>query len=167
VASSAAAPYQGFISEVRVGGMVHDPNSPERRGGADLNAEVLFVKPATSPDPLWNFLIPRPSVGTTINFEGKTSTGYAGVNWTYDITKQVFAEASFGGSVNNGYTGNVVPPGHNKVGCGLLFRESASLGYRLTEHWSVMGTVEHSSNAGLCDFNRGLTNYGARLGYTF
>jgi hypothetical protein len=30
-----------------------------------------------------------------------------------------------------------------------------------------MGTVEHASNAGLCTFNRGLTNFGARLGYTF
>ena len=30
-----------------------------------------------------------------------------------------------------------------------------------------MGTVEHMSNAGLCDRNRGLTNFGARVGYAF
>jgi hypothetical protein len=157
---------QNIVSEVRVGAFVHDPVSPES-GSADVNAEVLFAKPVTSSDPVWNALIPRPSVGTTINTGGKTSTAYAGVNWTYDITKQIFADASFGGSVNDGYTGNVVPDGFNKVGCHLLFRESASLGYRLTEHWSVMGTVEHNSNAGICAQNRGLTNFGARLGYTF
>jgi hypothetical protein len=164
--ATGAAANESIVSEVRVGGFAHDPVSPEG-GSADLNAEVLFAKPATSPDPVWNALIPRPSVGTTINSGGKTSTAYAGVNWTYDITKQVFADASFGGSVNDGYTGNVVPNGFNKLGCHLLFRESASLGYRLTEHWSIMGTVEHNSNAGLCAQNRGLTNFGARLGYTF
>jgi hypothetical protein len=30
-----------------------------------------------------------------------------------------------------------------------------------------MATVEHMSNAGLCKQNRGLTNYGARIGYRF
>jgi lipid A 3-O-deacylase len=31
----------------------------------------------------------------------------------------------------------------------------------------VMATIEHLSNAGLCAQNRGLTNIGARIGYTF
>ena len=31
----------------------------------------------------------------------------------------------------------------------------------------LIGTVEHSSNAGLCDFNRGLTDFGVRIGYKF
>ncbi len=30
-----------------------------------------------------------------------------------------------------------------------------------------MATVEHMSNAGLCANNRGLTNYGGKIGYTF
>jgi hypothetical protein len=47
------------------------------------------------------------------------------------------------------------------------FEKSASLGYRRTEHWSVMATIEHSSNAGLCGTNRGLTNGGARIGLHF
>ena len=47
------------------------------------------------------------------------------------------------------------------------FREAAALGFRITEHWSVMATVEHMSNAGLCGENRGLTNFGGKLGYTF
>jgi lipid A 3-O-deacylase len=163
---SPTAQNENFVSEVRLGGFAHDPNSPER-GSVDLNGEVLFAKPATSENPIVNALIPRPHVGATVNFAGKTSQAYAGATWDYDITDRIFAEASFGGSVNDGKTGNIVPPGFNKVGCNALFRESASLGYRVTEHWSVMGTVEHSSNAGLCPQNRGLTNVGARIGYSF
>jgi hypothetical protein len=30
-----------------------------------------------------------------------------------------------------------------------------------------MATVEHMSNAGFCDQNRGLTNVGGRIGYAF
>jgi lipid A 3-O-deacylase len=157
---------QNFVSEVRLGGFVHDPVSPER-GSVDVNGEVLFAKPATSPDPVWNALIPRPHVGATVNFAGKTSQAYAGATWTYDVTNRIFVEGTFGGEVNDGHTGNVVPAGFNKVGCNVLFRESASLGYRFTEHWSLMGTIEHSSNAGLCGQNRGLTNAGARIGYSF
>jgi hypothetical protein len=154
------------VSEVRVGGLVHDPLSPEA-GSVDLSGEVLFVKPFTSADPLWNALLPRPDIGGTANFAGKTSEAYAGFAWDYDVTQRVFVEGGLGGSVNDARTGSNVPPGYNAMGCDASFRESASLGYRLTPNWSVMGTVEHMSNAGLCPPNRGLTNFGARVGYAF
>ena len=161
-APSSASP----VSEVRVGALAHDPLSPER-GSADLSGEGLFDKPFTSPDPLWNALLPRPDIGFTASFAGKTSEAYAGVAWDYNITDRVFAEAGFGGSVNDGHAGNNVPAGYSAIGCNESFRESGSLGYRLTQNWSVMGTIEHMSNAGLCDRNRGLTNTGARIGYAF
>jgi hypothetical protein len=147
-------------------GSAHDMLSPER-GSYDASGEVLFVKPFTSPDPLWNALLPRPDIGGTLNFAGKTSEAYAGVAWDYNITDRVFAGTSFGGSVNDGKTGKNIPPGFNAMGCNESFRESATLGYRLTQNWSIMGTVEHMSNAGLCVENRGLTNAGARIGYAF
>ena len=67
------------------------------------------------------------------------------------------------------YTGPkaLVPKTFNALGCSPLFREAAAVGFRLNEHWSVMATVEHMSNAGLCGDNRGLTNFGGKLGYTF
>jgi hypothetical protein len=151
---------------VRAGAFIHDPLSPEA-GSVDASGEVLFVKPFTSADPLWNALLPRPDVGGTANFAGKTSEAYAGVAWDYDVTQRVFVEGGFGGSVNDAHTGTVVPPGFNAMGCNASFRESASAGYRLTQNWSLMGTVEHMSNAGLCPPNRGLTNFGARIGYAF
>ena len=39
--------------------------------------------------------------------------------------------------------------------------------YRLSQSVSLMGTIEHVSNAGFCERNRGLTNMGLRLGYSF
>lgn len=151
-----------IIDEVRLGGLAHAPWSPEA-GGADLNAEVLFAKPWGTADQWW---LPRPHLGTTLNFEGKTSTVYAGVSWQYNISDWGFVEASFGGSLNNGQTEDYHND-MNPLGCKALFRESASIGYNITAHWRIMATAEHNSNGGLCDYNRGLTNYGLRIGYKF
>ena len=155
-----------FISELRIGGFGHDPWSPEE-SSANLHGELLFAKPFTPADLFTSYFVPRPHLGGSLNFDGKTSFAFAGLTWTVDITPRVFVEASLGGAVHNGETGKVVPPERNALGCSPLFRESASLGFRLSANWNVMATVEHLSNAGLCDQNRGLTNVGARLGYTF
>jgi opacity protein-like surface antigen len=151
-----------FIDELRLGVYAHDPSSPEA-GSADLNVEVLFAKPWGTDAQWW---LPRPNVGATINFDGKTSIGYAGVVWQYDVTNWAFVELGFGGSVNNGNKGHE-DDDMNPLGCNVLFHEQASLGFNLTQNWRLIGTVEHSSNAGLCDFNRGLTDFGVRIGYKF
>ena len=151
-----------FFDEVRLGVYAHDPWSPET-GSADLNIEVLFGKPWGGDADWW---LPRPHVGAAINFAGKTSTVYAGASWQVPVTDWAFVEGTFGGSVNNGNDGRE-DPDMNPLGCPVLFRESASVGFDLTEHWRIMATVEHHSNAGLCDFNRGLTNAGLRAGYRF
>jgi hypothetical protein len=153
--------------ELRLGGFAHDPQSPER-GSPDLNAEVLIGGPTQPPwGLLWNILVLRPQLGATVNFAGKTSAVYAGVAGTLNLDKGLFVEASFGGAANDGKTGTNVPSGYNAMGCALSFHENASVGYRLSESVSFMGTIEHFSNEGLCVRNRGLTNYGARLGYSF
>ena len=154
------------VSEVRVGGLVHDPLSPER-GSVDLSGEVLFVKPFTLADPLWNALSPRPAIGGTVSLAGRTSEAYAGLAWDYDVTQRMFVEGGLGGSVNDAHPGADPPAGYSALGCDASFRESASLGYRLTPNWSVIATLEHMSNAGLCPPNRGLTNFGAQVGYAF
>jgi lipid A 3-O-deacylase len=155
-----------FVSEVRVGGTAHDPWSPEK-GSANLTGEILFAKPFTPADLFTSYFVPRPHIGGSLNFDGRTSFAYAGLTWTVDITPRFFIEGSFGGAVHNGETGRIVPLDRNALGCSPLFRESGSVGVRLSANWSVMATIEHLSNAGLCAQNRGLTNIGARIGYTF
>lgn len=154
-----------FISEIRLGGSAQDPASPES-GSANLTGEILSARPFTSADPIANLFIPRFHVGGSLNFNGDTSFAYAGLTWTFDVTPNIFVEGSFGGAVHNGEN-SPIDDHHNALGCTALFRESASLGFRITQNWSIMGTVEHLSNAGLCSNNRGLTNYGAKIGYTF
>ena len=148
------------------------PGSLESReqGSANATAEVLFAKPFTTADLFTSYFIPRPHLGGSLNFRGDTSFAYAGLTWTVDITQRIFVEASFGGAVHNGNTQSnpaLIPVDRSALGCSPLFRESGSLGYRLTPNWSVMATIEHLSNAGACNQNRGLTNVGARLGYSF
>ena len=147
-------------TEIRVGGYIHDPLSPER-GHVDINGEFLFD--------LWGAqaLVPRLHVGATLDTGHKTSNLYAGFTWTLDVTSAVFLEAALGGAINDGKTGAFAPPGYNSIGCNASFHEAASVGFRLTREWSVLGTVEHFSNAGLCVANRGLTNFGLRVAYRF
>ena len=170
-----AAPVQpmSIVSEVRIGGAVQDPGSAER-DTSNINGEILFSKPLVSLDPFWQAFVPRPTVGGSYNFGGRTSYAYIGATWTVDLFPKtfnniVFLEGFFGAGAHNGHTGlkATTPPGFNSLGCNPLFREAAALGFRLTEHWSIMATVEHMSNAGLCSNNRGLTNYGGKIGYTF
>lgn len=165
-----SAPASGWrvLDEVRLGVFAHDIGSPEE-GSVDINGELLSSRlPLINPMSNWAWLSPRLHVGGTVNTAGDTSHAYAGLTWTVDVTQRIFIDASFGGAIHSGETGLVVPVDRSSLGCSPLFRESASLGYRLTDNWSVMASIEHLSNAGLCDNgNRGLTNYGARVGYRF
>lgn len=156
-----------IIDEARLGIFAHDVASPEG-GTVDVNGELLSSRfPLIAPASAWYFLAPRVSIGTTLNTGGKTSAAYAGLAWTADIFDHAFVEASFGGAIHDGDTGRNVAHGRSGLGCSPLFRESLSAGYRIDAHWSVMATVEHMSNANLCVQNRGLTNYGVRIGYSF
>lgn len=175
-----AAPVQplSIVSEIRIGGAVQDPGSAEGKlpgfSKANVNGEILFAKPVLSMDPFWQAFVPRPTVGGSYNTGGRTSYAYLGATWTLEIfpetfNRRVFLDGFFGGVAHNGWTGPKAetPYGFNTLGCSPMFREAAALGFRLTEHWSIMATVEHMSNAGLCANNRGLTNYGGKIGYTF
>ena len=152
--------------ELRLGAFAHDRVSPER-SSADVNGEILFAPFARKSSGAGNWLTPRIHVGATLSMAGKTSVAYAGLTWTFDVTRTLFIEGAIGGALHNGKTGAVPRAGHNAMGCGAAFHEAASLGYRLTRAFSLMATVEHTSNAGLCAQNRGLTNFGLRAGYRF
>ncbi|HUO55316.1 MAG TPA: acyloxyacyl hydrolase [Rhodoblastus sp.] len=152
--------------QLRLGAYAHDPMSPEK-GSADINAELLLAKLNLFPGQVWDVLIPRAQLGGTFNFSGKTSFVYAGAAWTFDVYKNFFVEGSLGEALNNGDVGRNVPSDRNPVGCNWSFHETGSLGYRLNADWSVLATIEHYSNAGLCVRNRGVTNYGLRIGHSF
>lgn len=166
----------GFgLAEWRFGLQAHDPTSPER-GTANLSGLVLFSRPFV-PAGAPTALLPMPHLGASLNLAGKTSHVHAGLTWQLDfrqldlrpfnLPRGLFIEASLGAALHDGRTGRFVPPGHNALGCPVLFREAATLGYRLESGWTVSTTLEHLSNAGRCNANRGLTNLGVMVGYRF
>lgn len=171
---SAPALAQDFgVSEIRGGLYAHSVDEPGNFFGVfnterlqDLNVELLFDTPGLTE---WVTLGEvRPHIGATLNTAGLESMIYAGVSWTVPVfDTPVFVEATFGGAVHNGnINGTAVMPARD-LGCSVLFRESASLGLQVSENASIMATIEHASNANLCNGNRGLTNMGIRFGYKF
>src|SRR3954454_9170248 len=158
-----------FLSELRFGYSAQDPWGHES-GSGNLAGEILLQRPFTPADLFTSYFVPRPHIGTSANLAGRTSFAYTGLTWTVDVGPRVFVEGSLGGAVHNGYTGRgpvPPPPDRAALGCSPLFRESGSVGVRLSTNWSVMATVERLSNGGLCTDNKALTTVGARLGYTF
>ncbi len=160
----APSPY-GILSEVRGGALAHGLWGPEA-GTVDVTGEVLSVKPYHLTT-YWDYFIPRFHLGGDLNTGGKTSSVYGGVTWQFPLYERLFGELTFGGALNDGKTGTIIPRGYAHVGCNELFRESASVGYHLSEHWNVMATLSHESNASLCNHNAGITNAGMKLGYVF
>lgn len=163
------------ISEIRGGLFAHSADEPGALFGLfdvsrlqDANVELLFDVPAMTEWVAWGEL--RPHLGATVNFAGLESMVYGGVSWTVPIAETpLFFEASFGAAVHNGSTGpygTATYPARD-LGCAFAFRESASLGVMVNDNASIMATVEHASNANLCQSNRGLTNMGIRFGYKF
>jgi cob(I)alamin adenosyltransferase len=152
------------IDETRIGVFKQAIDDAPGEGGAALNLEVLTGRiPSRGYENriLDFFLTPRVHVGTTIAF-GKTSQLYSGFTWDFKLTDRFFAEASFGGAIHDGPLNELHRASY---GCVANFRESGSIGMALNEDWRLMLTLDHMSNAGLCDTNRGLTNLGLRLGY--
>jgi len=166
---STASTQPSLLSEFRIGFSAQDPWGPEGRdGSANLTGEILLAKPFTASDLFTSYFIPRPHFGGSLNFDDRTSFAYTGLTWTFDVTPSVFVEGSLGGAFHNGKD-RVTDPlsDRQSLGCSPLFRESGSVGVRLSANWSVIATIEHLSNAGSCSENRGLTNVGARVGYSF
>ena len=146
------------------GFFAHAIASPEA-GSVDANLELAAPKIFVIP---WlpEYLTPRFHVGGIANFNGKTSYVYAGALWTFNITRSWYVEGFFGGLVYNGNLDDNASD-MNGLGCRWAFHSGGSIGYRLSDRWSVMGTFDHHSNAQICTNNKGINDYGVRAAYSF
>ena len=100
-----------------------------------------------------DFLRPRLDIGTSISTDGDTSQVYAGLTWDVSLTRRLFLE---------GRQGRASPGRRPRLRC--PFSKSGSVGIMLSERWDMLATVDHMSNADLCDENRGLTDVGICFG---
>ncbi|ACP25390.1 hypothetical protein NGR_c16250 [Sinorhizobium fredii NGR234] len=113
-------------------------------------------------------LRPRVHAGASIaTASNGVNQVYAGLSWDVDITERFFIEVGAGATVHDGDLNDDGTSGP-KLGCRLMFREYAAAGFRFDDHWNLSATLEHSSNADLCNGpNDGLTRAGLMLGYKF
>lgn len=150
--------------ELRGGVFAHAIASPES-GSVDANIELVAPRFFTIPG-LPDYFTPRLHAGIIANFAGRTSYVYAGALWTYNFTPRWFIEGFFGGLVHNGHLDDVSDT-MNGLGCRWAFHSGGSVGYRLNDRWSVMGTFDHLSNGEICTLNKGINDYGLRAAYSF
>ena len=163
--SAPALAGDGFVDELRIG--IYDHNSDltgsrYETSDPDINLEVLFK----SPEWLQWMAKPRINIGANVNTGNGTSSIYSGLVWNYDFTQAFFIEGGFGAALHDGET-DVKTATQVNLGCRVLFHENVSLGYRVSANSTVMVTMDHMSNAGLCNSNPGMTDVGVRYGYTF
>ncbi|EJW20659.1 hypothetical protein IMCC14465_15460 [alpha proteobacterium IMCC14465] len=158
---------QNIADSFTFGVMQQDVESDPIEDSISINVEVLF---AAKLDKIpWS---PQPVIGATINTDNDTSQFYGGMAWQYNFSDRFYTEIFFGAAFHDGEEDpdTVLAGGreaHRAYGCPLNFRESLSLGWRLSTNYSLMTTVTHMSNAGLCAANNGLTNAGIRVRRTF
>lgn len=155
-----------FIDELRLGAYYTNPDQAETGAAVQLEAVFSqFISHDFGNTYINALLLPRIHVGGNINVTGDTSIAYTGLTWQFPIYGPLFVEGTFGGGVHNGELDRGSRD-RQQLGCPILFRESASIGLGF-EKFSVLGTIEHLSNAGACSQNDGLTNVGVRFGYKF
>lgn len=154
----------GYLSELRLGGLVHNVEAEGSERGFDVNAELLLAAPGWSTGTGWAdvLLRPRPTLGASLNSDGGTDKVYLGLTWSIGLWDGLDLELGFGGAAHDG---PLVEADVASYGCRLNFRESAALALDLDPRWRLIAGIEHMSNADLCARNRGLTSAGLRLGY--
>jgi lipid A 3-O-deacylase len=152
------------VDELRAGLMDHDSalfsSTVER--GADLSLELLFKSPSWLQ---WAFA-PRPNIGLSLNSNSGTNVLHFGSAWQIPFATDFFGEGNVALAFNDGEK-NAGRDNKRQVGCSVGFYESVSVGYKFLGHHQIMTTADHSSNAGICPPNSGLTSIGLRYGYNF
>lgn len=163
---------ESALDEVRVGVFGQSWGGPgsDKEQTPSVNLEALFHSP--------RFLsvigAPRPHLGATIAADlDATHQFYGGLEWDFSLGGRFFAAVSTGIAVHTGETkfDPIADAARANdtvfLGCRVLLRGGADLGYKLTERASLSLHINHISNAGMCAPNEGLDNAGIRLGYRF
>lgn len=156
-------------------GIISGEQLDQKENSVAINGEIIFGEPEF----LKWALSPQPYIGGTINLDGKTSYGGAGLLWRQSLGNKFYGDFSIGLVVHDGTT--VVPSDidffdrlrrvQNEIqfGSRVLFREQLTLGYRFTNEWAGEMFIEHLSNGGLLssEANEGADILGIRVAKRF
>ena len=183
--AASALPAMAQVAEVRAGVTAHDlgwtiinADGDEEKSVA-LNAEIIFEEPKF----LKWALSPQPYIGGTLNLEGNTSYGGAGLLWRQNLGETFYGDFAFGLDIHDGFldfedvgsnSSNVTEfldllRNNNLYGSRVLFRQQLTLGLNLSDNWAAEGFVEHISHAGLLadNANEGSDAAGFRINRKF
>lgn len=162
IAVLTSAPSFAQISEIRFGISNFDERTLKlgisaingRENSVAINAEIVFEEPEF----LKWALTPQPYINGTLNLEGETSYGGAGLMWRQSFNDKFYGDFSFGLVLHDG-TNDIDPNNDLSIfeflerrdseisfGSRVLFREQVTLGYRITDSWSAEIFGEHLSN---------------------
>jgi lipid A 3-O-deacylase len=160
------------VSEIRAGVLAHSIDEKGPNGELlnfsrweDVSFEVLFRSPDAD---VFRWIgSPKPNLGATFNLAGREQMAHLGLTWQVQVFETpFFVEGTIGAALHNGALDGAVYPARD-LGCSLLFYESAGLGMNVADNVNVILAWEHASSANICAPNRGLTNVGIKLGYSF
>lgn len=131
----------------------------------DANVELLYSIPDLNAWVILGEL--RPHMGATVSFTGQEHLVYGGLSWTFRAPLlPVFAEASLGGAWQSGAMEPAGAP--TRFGCAALARASGSVGVDILPGASLIGTLSHVTDFGLCGTpNDGRTDAMLRIGIRF
>ncbi len=169
-----------ILSEARFGVMqenvcVLDCDNANKEDGLNISGELLFH----SPDVLDLLLSPRPYVMGSVNTQGDTSFGGAGLHWSFRFAEKWAFEPSVGYVIHDGELASPFPQGdprgdafteeHVLLGSRDLFRTTFGLHYDFNDTWGAELMYEHLSHGQILGNgrNQGLDNIGVRLSYKF
>lgn len=159
-----------WIDELRLGIYDHDSDFADnnKEDGAAINLQVLLPRLELVDDDgfIGWLLSPRPQLGGNVNTDGNTNIAYAGFAWEWMFLESLFVEGVLGMAGHDGKL-DASGPDRRSLGCRWAFHQQATLGIEIGGHHRLMTTIEHMSNADICDQNDGLTNLGIRYGYKF
>lgn len=93
-----ATPASAQVAEIKLGTNIHDINWTGQGNGEAkerslaVNGEIVFKEPAFLK---WAFS-PKPYLGGTLNLDGETSYGGAGLLWRNRVSEKLYIDTSFG-----------------------------------------------------------------------
>lgn len=168
------------VDEVRLGALAHnicvvDCDNADKEDGPNISGEIVF----TTPDILKFIGKPRPYLVASVNTQGNTSFGAAGLHWNWDFAEGWSLEPGFGYAIHTGEETFPFPQGDPRndpvsaktiyFGSRDLFRSSLALSRDLAGPWGVQIMYEHLSHGQIIGSgrNQGLDNIGVRVSYAF
>jgi len=180
-------PHSAHANELRVGLMAQDiptlsAGMQGKESSTGLSLDIVFDTPTWLE---WLPLDPKPYIGGTLNLEGKTNYGGAGLIVQPKITESFYSEFGVGLVLHDGTLEIAVPTIDQtpdeisalnqrnateiEFGSPVLFRLEVAMGYRINDKWSLEAVYEHLSHGQIFTSgpNEGLDSAGLRIARRF